>query len=116
MRTSILQELTTVKGTVTITQDESGWIEGTDAQDLVVFLDIRSVSGTATIVFQTSPTKDDALFQTMTTGTTIAVTVTTVKILLSSAAVPPARWVRWQIQASGAWDSTFRAYIAINGK
>jgi hypothetical protein len=92
-------------------------------QDVVAWLEIKNFTPTTsnlpTIAYQTSPTKDDALFFNMAAPITAAVGVTTTAMLKD--AMPPgyppcAKWFRWQIVVSGAvaWDLTFRIWIAAN--
>jgi hypothetical protein len=42
----------------------------------------------------------------------ISVGMWQLKVLLSSASVPLARYVRWQITGTPTWDATFRVYVA----
>jgi hypothetical protein len=120
MHAFILQEWTTIRGSVTtVTQGEDGWLDLTAYQDLVFWLDCRESSGstTPTIAFQTSPTKDESLFTNITAAVTMtaASTPQVAKALLASATVPVARYVRWQIVGpSGTWDATFRVLVAAN--
>jgi hypothetical protein len=114
MRTFILQEIITVRGGTgagTVTQPESGWVDLSELQDIVAWLDVREASGSPTIAIQTSPTKDDSLFATM-VSQAISVGMWQLKVLLSSASVPLARYVRWQITGTPTWDATFRVYVA----
>lgn len=116
MHTFILQELSTIRGgATTVTQNESGWLELTPFSDLVIFTDCREASGSPTILFQTSPTRDDLLFTAMMAGFALVSNAQTVtKVLLTAATVPVARFVRWQITGAPTWDSTFRVYVAAN--
>lgn len=119
MHAFILQDWITIRGAVaTVTQGEDSWLDLTAYQDLVFWVDCREVTGTTpTITFQTAPTKDELLFTAMATATTFTTVgnPNVVKATLSSAVVPVARYVRWQIVGpSGVWDSTFRVLIAAN--
>lgn len=118
MQTFILQDLTTIRGATStnVTQNESGWLDMSAMQDLTIWTECKEVTGTVTCTFQTSPTKDDALFTAMMAGfalSTASVNVT--KVILTAATVPVARWVRWVLTAPAAtWDTTFRSYVAGN--
>jgi len=117
----ILQDWTTIRGAVsTITQNETEWLDLAPFQDAVFWIDVREASaaaGSPTLYLQTSPTLDDAFFQSMTaTGTAMvgSGTPTVVSVFMISATVPLARFVRWQIAGSPTWDATFRIAVAAN--
>lgn len=122
MHTFILQDYVTIKGATgvtTITQNESGWLDLTPYEDLVFWTDIRQTTGAVTIRFQTSPTKDDALFSDIIASIGFATGVSSIrqdKATMAGAAVPVARFVRWTLvgPAGSAWDVTFRVYVAAN--
>jgi hypothetical protein len=118
MHSFILQDWTTIRGGVaTVIQGEADWLDLSSYQDCIFFLDVREASGTPTITFQTSPTKDEALFQTMITATLMTASATgaaAIKATLTNAIVPVARFVRWQINGTITWDSTFRVIVAAN--
>jgi hypothetical protein len=119
MHAFILQDWTTIRGgssVTTITQGESGWLDLTPYQDLYFWLDVREASGTPSIAFQTSPTKDDSLFTAIVAATTMTSSGSPaiVKAPLSSATIPVARFVRWQINGTPTWDATFRVIVSAN--
>lgn len=126
MRSFLAQDWVTIRGNSnidTFTQGENEWIDLAGYQDVVAWLDVKEFtpisSNTPAIAFQTSPTKDDALFfmmaavQPATTGVTMT---SMLKEAMASNAPPLARWFRWQITVGGAvaWDITFRLWIAVN--
>jgi len=124
MHAFILQDWTTIRaasGVTTITQAEDQWLDLSPYQDVTFWIDTKSSTNTPTIAFQTAPSKDDALFQAMVvpgysmpTGGVAAPVV--VAAPMTTAAVPLARWLRWQVSATtgGIWDATFRVLIAAN--
>jgi hypothetical protein len=120
MHTFILQEWTTIRGAANtnVTQSEDQWLDLSSFQDAFFYLDCREVTGvTPAISYQTSPTKDEALFQTMLGPGNFAVGVSIGKSILSAnPAVPLARYVRWFITgvAGATWDATFRVLVAAN--
>jgi hypothetical protein len=121
MHTFILQDYTTIRGISggTVIQNESGWLDLSAYEDLVVWTDIRETSGgTITLDFMTSPTKDESLFTNMISSITFGTGVASIrqdKILMSSATVPVARYVRWRLLGpAAAWDVTFRVYVSAN--
>lgn len=123
MHTFILQDWTTVRGSNnTVIQSEADWIDLTPYQDVVIWIDVREVTGTVALQLQTSPTKDEVFFLAAPGGTGIyqlsPVTATTQapqKVLMSAATVPLARYLRWQLSsASTPYDVTFRIMISAN--
>lgn len=81
------------------------------------WLDIREVLNATTVTFniQTSPTKDESLFQTIATYAATGATLQILKVLMASATTPLARYVRWQVtSASTPYDATFRILVAAN--
>jgi hypothetical protein len=120
MQPYILQDWTTIRSSVTtVTQGESEWLDLALHEDVVFYLDVREVTGTTpTMSYQTSPNKEDVLFQSMAAAINLvngmATTVTVVR-LNASPNVPLARFVRWQITGpAGTWDATFRILVAAN--
>lgn len=124
-----LQDWITIRGATTVTsiiQGEQDWMGFAPYQDIVFWLDVReaTLGGATHLVmnYETSPTKDDSLFQAMTTGPNIDAVVgtpTVTKVLLAqNPTVPLARWVRWRISVSGtassSWDATFRILCSAN--
>jgi hypothetical protein len=119
-----LTNWTTMRGASTvssITQSETMWLDLRGFEDIVAWLDVRLVTpgtgGSVSMVYQTAPTKDDALFTAVATVSALSsTTVTVTKALMSSASVPLSRWLRWQLtnSASTSWDATFRIWIAAN--
>jgi hypothetical protein len=93
-----------------ITQSASGWIDIGDFEDLVLYTDVRDVSGGVTITYETSPVAQDGAFVGMIAGFSAATGVRVDSILASGAGtkVPPARFIRWRLSAGAAWEITFR--------
>jgi hypothetical protein len=106
----------------TVTQGESQWLDLRGFEDVVAWLQCNEVTkggaSNVTLAYQTAPTKDELLFTTsgsvnLAAGSTPVITT----VLMSSASVPLARWLRWQLTASGStstFDATFRLWIAAN--
>jgi hypothetical protein len=117
----LLQEWNTVRGnltTTTVTQQEHHYADLLHFQDVSLYMETSDMSGSPTITFQTSPTRDDNLFQAMdATGTFIpAVGVTVRTLRYSNVSVPLARFVRWKFTGSTAapWSCTFRIWLSPN--
>jgi hypothetical protein len=127
MQTIELQDWLSLKCANTVTsfpQESSKWLDVTAFKDVVFWLEVRAVtSGGAssfTLVYETAPSADEALFTAINAPITLAVGGPTVtKVLLSAASVPIARFVRWKISqtgATGSWDVTFRVFVAGTGE
>ena len=100
--------------TVTVTQGSSGYVDLDAFEDLAFFLDVREVSGTPPkMAYETAPTRQDAMFRTMIPVFPAAVGQRVDRVFTATAAVPPARYVRWKLQPGGApWDITFRLWLS----
>ena len=121
----VLQDWITVRGgtIADIIQGESTWMGFSSFQDIVFWLDVREMTSPGTSLtwnYETAPSKDNNLFTVM-ASTTIATLTPGVqplqKVILSTATVPLATWVRWRLSPSGAttpWDATFRILCAAN--
>ena len=118
----LLSEWNTVRGaasTTTVTQQEKHYADLLHFQDVVIFMETSDVSGTPLINFQTSPTKDDILFQLIDAAAsfvpTVSPAVTTKVLRYSAVTVPLARYVRWKFMSGvAAWSCTFRVWLSPN--
>jgi len=97
-----------------IVQSASGWIDVCDFEDLVLFTDVREVSGGVTLTFETAPIAEDAAFVAMFAGFSVATGVRVDSLLASQPGtkVPPARYIRWRLVGGAAWDLTFRVHAS----
>jgi hypothetical protein len=122
-----LQKWITIRGQSTVAsiiQSESGYLDLMGFQDIIAYLEVREFNlGTGgtnvTLSYQTAPTKDEALFATMTAAViNLATGVTITKMLKETTTVPLSRWLRWKLAITGAptvsWDANFRISIAAN--
>jgi hypothetical protein len=117
MQPLILQPWLTVRGNgVTIIQDAGDWLRSAPFQDMFFSIDVREVSN-ATVAIETSPNRDDLLFQPLITAFAPPVGLNFKKAFMTDATVPApvSEWVRWKVVlAAGATnDITFR--ILANG-
>jgi hypothetical protein len=125
MISGVLQDWTTHRAfnggngsIISITQGESGYVDLADYDDLVLYLDVRefTTGATMSMSYQTAVSSDDASFVTMVGPFAISAATTPVvtRILAAYAAVPLARYVRWQLTTTviGTWDVCFRITYA----
>ena len=107
-----------------IAQSELLWLDVDDYRDAIFWLECKSVvlGGASAVVlaYQSSATKDEALFASMSTfplGVTSVPFITKV-LEAQDPAIPLSRWLRWRIQIAGtpssAWGATFRIFCALN--
>ena len=123
MQNYVMQDWITIRGSsnTPVTQGEIGWLDMSAYQDINFWVDVREFSGstTPTLYFQTSPNKEDLLFAAP-AGAMASLTLTLTpsnpyRVLLATASVPIARYVRWQlIGPNSAWDATFRVLVTAN--
>lgn len=124
----LLRDWLTVRGTQTganITQSEADGMRFQPYQDIVLWLEVKSVAlgglTSITLAYQTAPAKDESLFLAMTTAVTLAAatTPTVTKVLLQqNPTVPLARWVRWKLfpngTPTGEYGTCFRIFASAN--
>jgi len=96
----------------TATQGADSWIDLQDAEDLVLFLDVREVTGSPHMGYQTSPTKQETSFVNMLPAFNIATGVRIDRVFANIAPIPVARFMRWQISNANGADVTFRLWAA----
>ena len=109
-----------------LTQGESEWLDLSQYQDLTLWLEV-SFAALATGVtslsfaYETSPTKDEALFVPAATSSLLTAALSSPQIrtviLASNPTYPLARWLRWKLSAAGSGSSgasviTFRIAAA----
>lgn len=122
MESALVQELLTLTagdGVTSLIQSAHQYLDIGQNEDLVFYLDVRNVTGSGvTIAYETSPTPQDSSFLAMIAPVAItAAGLTVSRAAFSTAAVPPARYVRWRAQGpgSGGWNITFRLWLAAYG-
>ena len=114
---TLMQDWITIQtsGASTVIQNEEQWLDMADFLDLSIQISTQNISGTSPVLsFKTSPSKDEALFQTMSSATfalTSSSNPAPVVVKYASAAVPLARYVRWELSGTGV-TATFRIYVA----
>lgn len=97
----------------TLTQGADRWLEVKTSADAVFYLDVKQPGSGITVNYQTAPRREDASFVTM-ASVLIATTTTTAfnTVLGAYAAVPMAKYVRWQLAFTAASSLTFRLWMA----
>jgi hypothetical protein len=124
MRAFTLQDWITIRsGTsaAVINQPESGWLDLSDYEDVVFWLDVKeTLGGTPTMLYQTSPAPDESLFMPLAAAVSMcSLGVAVTKALVASATTPRARYVRWQMTGpvvTPPWDATFRILVTAFGQ
>lgn len=107
-----------------VAQSELLWLDVDDYRDAIFWLECKSVvlggAGAVVLAYQTSPTKDESLFSSMSIfplGATSSPFI--IKVLeAQDPSVPLSKWLRWRLSVSGtpssAWGATFRIFCALN--
>jgi hypothetical protein len=130
MYTYLLQDWTTLRVNselTSFTQSEADWMSFQPYQDIVFWLDARSVilasAEDVLVSYETAPAKDESLFRPMVAAVSAAkamseAPIVTKVLLAQNPDVPLARWVRWKLTLRGApqadWGATIRIHCAAN--
>jgi hypothetical protein len=130
VHTFVLQDWVSLKGSGTtniVVQGADQWLDMTPYQDIQFWLDVRQLTLTGgttpalNMSFETAPAKDDALFTSMVAQFAMVAGSgpSVYQALLTNAAVPIARWLRWRLIPVGspppsAFDVTFRIVLSAN--
>jgi hypothetical protein len=102
-------------GIATVTQGEPYWLDVSEYDDLVGYVEVREVTGTVTLNFQTAPSKDEVTFQSVGSLVVTTALVQTGAVLSKYATIPIARYFRWQAVGVGApYDATFRIFLGVS--
>jgi hypothetical protein len=126
MHTLLMQDWVTLKAaspTLAIVQSVADWLDVSSYQDVVFWSHVTSTTGAQPIAltYQTSPTEDDAFFQS--TGVTVDLSTSTPVVISPvlfiygdnvGVYVPISRYLRWRITSAAAWTATFRIYVSAN--
>jgi hypothetical protein len=117
MDTILLQDWITLVANGTITQGADSWIDVSDYEDLVIYLEVKLFASTLgpgiLMNYQTAPNYLDSDFITIASFAP-AVGLRTDSFLASYATVPIAKYFRWQLTSNdgGHGTATFRAWAA----
>lgn len=111
----LLQDWVTLQGhdgVTSIEQSAHTYVDIGTHEDLVFYIDVKDITGSVSISLQTSPTLQSSTFVNMIAPVAIAVGLQTARAMFATAAVPPARYVRWAASVPGsAWSATFRIWM-----
>jgi hypothetical protein len=120
MHTFILEDWLSIggPGSDTMTQEEAHWLDLEPFQDVVFFVECREpATAGPTLTLQTAPAKDESLFTAIAASVTLNASAAPqlVNAVMTSATVPLARYVRWQVAGpAGGWNATFRVLVVAN--
>ncbi len=118
MESLLLQDWITIRGNVgvaSVTQGADSWLDITDHEDLIFYLEVKELTNAPLMNYQTSPTRQDSTFLPVITPFTVATGVRADPALFAYALTPAARQVRWKLTSSNTalnWDVTFRILLA----
>ena len=124
----VWQEWTTVLltgATSTVVQSEPCWLDVDDYRDVTFWLQVRDLSlggaGAVICAYETSPSKDEALFLSMVSfplGLTNTTPYITKVLSPQNPGTPLSKWLRWRLYLIGAptseWGATFRIFCSLN--
>lgn len=112
----LLQDWITISGNDGITSLPQSSVDYYDighTEDLVLYLDVRQVAGSVSLQHETAPSKDDNAFLPMVGPFVVTAGLRVDRAFFATAAVPPARFVRWRCKVpGGTWSVTFRIWMA----
>jgi len=110
--------------TNTVVQSEPLWLDVDDYRDVVFWLEVKQLSlggaGAVICAYETSPSKDEVLFLSMSSfplGLTSTPYLTKV-LSAQNPSRPLSKWIRWRLSLSGTptgeWGATFRIHCSLN--
>jgi hypothetical protein len=112
----LLTDWTTIAGTgsSSVTQPSTQWLDLPDYEDAVFFLEVKEITGSVTLAYETGPTCEDRLFVPTIPAFTLAAGRQVDRSLFSTGGFPLCRYLRWKLSGAGTpgWDCTFRIWIA----
>ena len=122
------QDWTTLRLTGTtnvVMQSEPLWLDVDDYRDVIFWLEVKQLAlggaGAVLLSYETSPSKDEALFRPMVGAFPLGVTTSpflTRVLEAQNPTVPLSTWIRWRLFLSGTptaeWGATLRIHLALN--
>lgn len=118
MHSKLLQNWTTLQGSLTVTQSAPAWLDLHRFEDLFFLVQItQSANSLASLYVQTSPDRSDGSFMDLLripiTSLGTSPLVTRVPAVTSS--TRPARYLRWHLTSDGSYQITFRVFACLAG-
>ena len=98
-----------------IPQGADAWLDVLPYEDLVFYLDVKEVTNTVTMNYETAPIPQESSFLPMVPPFALTPGLRVDPVLAAYAAIPRAQFVRWRLTnagGSGSWDVTFRIWLA----
>jgi hypothetical protein len=123
MQSAVLQDWTTVRfknasgDQIIFRQSPIRWLDLSSFEDVTLVLDVKEVSGTVKLTYQTGPSTSDDGFVSIAPSITLAAQSTITRVGFNSCARPVARYLRWILTQTGlaTWDATFRILVCCSG-
>jgi hypothetical protein len=118
LETFLLQDWVTIAGNpqiASVTQGADAWFDLGAHEDVLFYLEVKELTNTPVMNYQTSPAPQDSLFLPVVTPFSVASGVRADAALFAYALTPPARYLRWQLTSSNLslnWHVTFRILMA----
>jgi hypothetical protein len=118
MDAMLLVDFTNLRGNLApssaqVIQSGTEWLDLGNYEDLVLYTDVRELSGSASMAFETAAVRQDSAFMPLIPAFPMAVGLRTDIVQASLAKLPPLRYLRWNITFGAvASDVTFRIWLA----
>ena len=123
----LLQDWTTVRltgATNTVVQSEELWLDVDDYRDVIFWLEVKhyTTGGAGAVLgsYETAPTKDEALFRSMSSFPLGVGSVPYITKVLAeqNPSFPLSTWLRWRLSIVGTptteWGASFRIFCSLN--
>jgi hypothetical protein len=97
-----------------IAQGGDHWLDLGDYEDVQFVLEVKEVTGTVTMNYETSPSFEELSFLACVKPFTLATGVRSDTVLAAYAAVPVSQYLRWRLSVAGgsSWDAVFRIWLS----
>ena len=98
-----------------IAQPASGWLELPEHEDAYLYTDVKQVTNSLSLGFDTAIARQEASFVPLVAPFSLAVGLRLDGAPSQFVAVPLARFLRWRLVSgggAGAWGATFRIWVA----
>jgi hypothetical protein len=95
--------------------DPCGWLDISAYEDVAFHLEVKSVTGTVTMYYDTSPSRDETSFSPLLPGFTMATGVRVDQAIAAHTIPPHAQYLRWRLTnpgGAGSWGALFRIWVS----